>query len=182
MAATRADHEVRRRDRARDDRWIRDYLTRAPFGFLATVHDGQPFLNSNLFVFDEAAHSIYLHTARVGRTVVNVAQGGRVCFSVASMGRLLPADEALEFSVEYSGVVVFGTAESVDGPAEKRRFLERLLEKYATHLTPGRDYRPVTDRELERTAVHAVRIAEWSGKQKIASEDFPNAFRYPPSE
>jgi hypothetical protein len=31
-------------------------------------------------------------------------------WAVTEMGRLLPASEALEFSVEYAGVVVFGTA------------------------------------------------------------------------
>ena len=37
--------EVRRRDRAvTDDGWIRGLLHRAPFGTLATVRDGQPFV------------------------------------------------------------------------------------------------------------------------------------------
>ena len=43
-----------------------------PVGALATIHDGQPFINSNLFVYDEQAHCIYMHTARVGRTQANV--------------------------------------------------------------------------------------------------------------
>jgi len=77
-----------------------------PFGTLATVYEGQPFINTNLFVFDEAAHVIYMHTANVGRTRANVEAEERVCFSVSEMGRLLPADTALEFSVEYAGVVV----------------------------------------------------------------------------
>ena len=68
--------EVRRRDRAvADEGWIRDLLRRAPFGTLATARDGQPFLNTNLFVYDEAAHALYLHTARAGRT--RSARGSR---------------------------------------------------------------------------------------------------------
>jgi len=48
---------LRRRDRGKDDAWVRAFLTRAPWGYLATVgDDGQPYLNSNLFVFDEARH------------------------------------------------------------------------------------------------------------------------------
>lgn len=172
-----APHLVRRRDRAKDDAWIEESLGRAAYGFLASVHDGRPFLNSNLFVFDQATHSIYLHTARVGRTAVNAAGGGPAAFSVASMGRLLPAQEALEFSVEYSGVVAFGQLEAVEDVATKRWALELLLAKYAPLLQPGRDYRPVTDRELGRTAVHALRIESWSGKEKVAAEDFPGAYR-----
>lgn len=52
---------VRRADRAVTDKvWIRARLENAAMGFLATVSDGQPFLNSNLFVYDPAAHAIYL--------------------------------------------------------------------------------------------------------------------------
>ena len=107
---------VRRSDRqVEDEGWIRDYLHRAAFGALATVHDGQPFVNTNLYVYDEARHAIYLHTGRVGRTRGNVEADARVCFSISDIGRLLPADEALEFSVEYSGVTIFGRACVVEG-------------------------------------------------------------------
>ncbi|NJK79078.1 MAG: hypothetical protein HC914_03900 [Chloroflexaceae bacterium] len=55
--------EIRRRDRAvTDEAWIQALLHRAPFAALATVVDGQPFINSNLFVYDEAAACIYMHT------------------------------------------------------------------------------------------------------------------------
>ena len=37
-------------------------------GVLATVHDGQPCVNSNIFAYDEERNAIYLHTARSGRT------------------------------------------------------------------------------------------------------------------
>ena len=37
-------------------------------GVLATVHGDQPFVNSNIFVYDEDRHAIYLHPARTGRT------------------------------------------------------------------------------------------------------------------
>ena len=68
MPKEREIHEIRRRDRGKDDDWIRAYLHDAAFGFLATVDDGQPFLNSNLFVYVEEDHAIYLHTHRTGRT------------------------------------------------------------------------------------------------------------------
>jgi nitroimidazol reductase NimA-like FMN-containing flavoprotein (pyridoxamine 5'-phosphate oxidase superfamily) len=177
--AARPPHEVRRKDRAvEDETWIRAMLHRVPFGTLATVHDGQPFINTNLFVFDEAAHVIYMHTANVGRTRANVEAEGRICFSVGEMGRLLPADTALEFSVEYAGVVVFGRAAIVDDQEEARRALQLLLDKYFAHLRPGQDYRPITLEELARTAVYRISIEHWSGKRKEASADFPGAFLY----
>lgn len=176
----RGHNVVRRQDRAvSDEGWIRQFLHEAPFGFLATVSQGQPFLNSNLFVFDENRNAIYLHTARTGRTRSNLEAGGRACFSVSRMGRLLPASEALEFSVEFSGVVVFGRAGVVREDGEKEEALQLLLDKYFPHLKPGSHYRPITPDELERTSVYRLDIESWSGKEKAVGEDFPGAFMYP---
>lgn len=175
--------EPRRRDRATDDAWIRAFLARAPWGVLATVEGGRPFLNANLFVYDEARHALWTHTARVGRTRTNVEAAGQegapVAFSVSAMGRLLPAEEALEFSVEYAGVVILGRGRVVDDPEEKAYALQLILDRYAPHLRPGRDYRGITAEELRRTAVYRIDVEAWSGKQKAAPADFPGAFELP---
>lgn len=177
--ATLPNHHVRREDRAvTDEDWIRALLHRAPFGALATVNNGQPFINSNLFVYDEEKHVIYMHTARVGRTRANVEGEQKFCFSVSEMGRLLPADEALEFSVEYSGVTIFGRVAIVTDEAEARYGLQLLLDKYFPHLQPGQHYRPITLEELKRTSVYRLEIEQWSGKQKKVADDFPGAFFY----
>jgi nitroimidazol reductase NimA-like FMN-containing flavoprotein (pyridoxamine 5'-phosphate oxidase superfamily) len=171
--------QMRRSDRAvEDEGWIRALLHRAPVGVLATAYDGQPFVNSNLFVYDADAHAIYLHTARVGRTRTNVAHNERVCFTVYEVGRLLPADVALEFSVEYASVVVFGRASILSDESEATAALQLLLDKYFPHFQPGQDYRPITPEELKRTGVYRVDIDEWSGKKKEVEADFPGAFLY----
>lgn len=176
---TLAPNRVTRKDRAvEDDGWIKQALRHAPMGYLATLHGEQPFINSNLFVYDEQAHAIYMHTAKVGRTRAAVESAERVCFTVTSMGRLLPAPEALEFSVEYSGVVVFGTARIITSEAESMRALQLLLDKYAPHLTVGKDYRPPTHSEINRTTVYKIAIESWSGKKKEVAADFPGAYRY----
>jgi nitroimidazol reductase NimA-like FMN-containing flavoprotein (pyridoxamine 5'-phosphate oxidase superfamily) len=172
-------HHVRRSDRAVDDEnWIRSFLSRAAVGVLATAVDGQPFINSNLFVYDESREAIYIHTAKVGRTRANLEASAPICFSVSAMGRLLPADEALEFSVEYAGVAVFGQGIVVQEEAEKEYGLQRLLDKYCPHLKPGKDYREIIPDELERTSVFRIEIESWSGKRKEVKDDFPGAFWY----
>ena len=172
--------EMRRHDRGKDDVWIKAFLQAAPYGFMATVGDeGQPFLNSNLFVYDEEAHCIVLHTARTGRTRDNIDAHEKVCFSVAGMGRMLPADQALEFSVEYAGVVVFGTGRVITDLDEARDGLQMILDRYAPHLKPERDYRGITLDEMKRTATYRIDIEAWSGKQKQEAADFPGAYEMP---
>jgi nitroimidazol reductase NimA-like FMN-containing flavoprotein (pyridoxamine 5'-phosphate oxidase superfamily) len=170
---------IRRRDRAvEDDSWIEDFLRTAAVGVLATVHDGWPFVNSNIFVYEPAERAVYLHTARTGRTRANVEGDDRACFTVSTMGRLLPAATALEMSVEYAGVVVFGRVTVVTDPERQRWALGLLLDKYFPHLRPGRDYRPPTAEELARTSVYRLGVERWSGKRKEVAADFPGAFFY----
>lgn len=166
-----------------DDAWIEELLQRAPTGVLATAEmiqgEPQPFVSTLLFVYNSEQRAIYLHTAKRGRAFHNIHRNGsRVCFTVSEMGRLLPAKTALNFSVEYSSVVVFGSAALVEDPVEAECALQKLLDKYFPHLQPGRDYRAITESELQATAVYRVKIEEWSGKRKAVPEDFPGAFRY----
>ncbi len=177
--AGRTYSDVRRADRAvEDDAWIAEMLRTAPFAALATVSDGQPFINNNLFAFHEAARAIYMHTAALGRTRSNVEADERCCFSVSQMGRLLPHETALGMSVEYASVVVFGRASVIEDEGERERALLLLLDKYFAHLRPGVDYRAITPQELAITTVYRIDIDEWSGKRKQVELEFPGAFPF----
>ena len=80
--------------------------------------DGAPVALPRIYVFDENKEAIYVHGAFGGLTGQVLAQEGGedgvpMAVTVFEMGRLLPADEALEFGVEYASVVVSGTAREV---------------------------------------------------------------------
>lgn len=172
---------ARRRDRAVDDQvWIEDFLARAPMGTLAISSNGSVRQNSNIFVYDRRRQAIYFHTARLGQTRSDAEGGAEASFSAGVMGRLLPAKEALEFSVEYASVQAFGRVSVVEDREEIFEILQALLDKYAPHLLPGKDYSPSTDQDLRRTSVFRFDIESWSGKRKVVEEDFPGAYTYDP--
>lgn len=174
-----APNAVRRKDReVADDGWIREMLRTAPFGVLATTHDGQPFLNGNLFAYAADEHAIYMHTSHAGRTSSNVAAEERVCFTAFEMGRLLPAPRAFNLSVEYAGVVAFGRARVLQSEHAKRRGLDLLSRKYFAHLHPGVDYEPPSGDELALTNVYRIEVDSWSGKRKAVDHDYAGAFTY----
>lgn len=149
----------------RDDDWIRAFLRTAQVGHIASSRDGQPFLTPSLFWFDEENRQIIFHSNVTGRIRSNLESNPQVCFEASEMGRLLPSNVALEFSVQYRSVVVFGTVRLLTEPAEARRALYGFIQKYFPNMQAGKEYRPITDKELQRTSVYAIQIEEWSGKE-----------------
>jgi nitroimidazol reductase NimA-like FMN-containing flavoprotein (pyridoxamine 5'-phosphate oxidase superfamily) len=169
---------IRRKERGKDDAWIKAFLERAEFGTMATALGDQPFLVTRNFAYDKAAHAIYMHGAKKGRTYESAVDMPQVCFSASEAGRLLPGKRAMDLGTEFSGVVLFGRLQVVDGLAEARDGLQLLCDKYFPHLEPQVDYEPITDADLEVTAVLRIDIESWSGKESKAAEDFPGAYYF----
>lgn len=155
----------RRPEYQRDEEWIRSFLHKAQIGHIASAREGQPFLNPTTFWFDEEQHQIVFHSNLAGRIRSNIENSPRVCLEVSELGKLLPANVALEFSLQFRSVLVFGTARLLTEPEEARRALYGLIHKYFPAMTPGREFRKITDKELKRTSVYAIQIEEWSGKE-----------------
>lgn len=149
----------------RDDEWIRAFLRGAPVGHIASSRDGQPFLNPSTFWFDESNHQVIFHSNVAGRIRSNIEANPKVCFEASELGKMLPSNVALEFSLQFRSVVVFGTARLITDPAEARRVLYGLIQKYFPTMKAGHEFREITDKELRSTSVYAIQIEEWSGKE-----------------
>jgi nitroimidazol reductase NimA-like FMN-containing flavoprotein (pyridoxamine 5'-phosphate oxidase superfamily) len=149
----------------RDEKWIRAFLHEARVAHIASARDGQPFLTPSTFWFDEEHHQIVFHSNLAGRIRSNIDDNPKVCLEVSELGKMLPSNVALEFSLQYRSVVVFGSAHLVSDPPEARRVLYALIKKYFPLMTPGREFRQITDKELRATSVYAIQIEEWSGKE-----------------
>jgi nitroimidazol reductase NimA-like FMN-containing flavoprotein (pyridoxamine 5'-phosphate oxidase superfamily) len=158
-------NSIRRSELARDEAWIREFLSMAEVGHLATRWDEQPFITPLLFWYDDEAHAIYFHAATVGRLHANSQRHPRACFEACRTGRLLASNVALEFALQYESVIAFGDLRLVEDGEEARRALYALIAKYYPGMKPGVEYRPITEQELNRTAVYAMSISSWSGKR-----------------
>jgi nitroimidazol reductase NimA-like FMN-containing flavoprotein (pyridoxamine 5'-phosphate oxidase superfamily) len=158
-------NKMRHPEYSRDDDWIVDFLHRAQIGHIATLSEEQPYINPNLFWYDHEKHEIYFHSNVTGHVRSNAEQHPQVCFEASRMGKLLPSNIALEFSVQYESVIAFGEIRLLEDEAEKKRALYGLIEKYFPNMAPGEHYRPITENELKRTSVYAISIQSWSGKR-----------------
>jgi nitroimidazol reductase NimA-like FMN-containing flavoprotein (pyridoxamine 5'-phosphate oxidase superfamily) len=158
----------RRLEHVQDDAWIRDFLNRAQIGHIATRWDEQPFINPSTFWYDAERHEIIFHSNIVGRVRANSERHEQVCFEASEFGRLLPSNVALEFSIQYESVIAFGRIRILQDAEEKQRALYGLIGKYFPAMTAGREYRPITAKELKRTSVYAITVDSWSGKRNWA--------------
>jgi nitroimidazol reductase NimA-like FMN-containing flavoprotein (pyridoxamine 5'-phosphate oxidase superfamily) len=155
----------RRHHLTRNDDWIRSFLRTAQVGHIASSVDGQSFINPTIFWFDEENHQIAFHSNAAGRIRSNIESNPKVSMEASELGRLLPSNVALEFSLQYRSVLVFGTARVVTDPTEARRLLYGLISKYFPNMTAGKEYREITDKELRATSIYAIQIESWSGKE-----------------
>jgi nitroimidazol reductase NimA-like FMN-containing flavoprotein (pyridoxamine 5'-phosphate oxidase superfamily) len=149
----------------RDEDWIRAFLRVAKVGHIASAQDGQPFINPTTFWFDEEKYQIVFHSNLAGRLRSNIENNTKVCFEASELGKMLPANVALEFSLQFRSVIVFGTARLITGSEEARRVLYGLIHKYFPAMRPGNEFREITEKELKRTCVYAIQIESWSGKE-----------------
>ena len=139
----------------------------------------QPFLNMNLFVYDEAQQRhLHAHGAREPTRDAHRGQPARLLRRDRD-GSPAPAPTAKNFSVEYASVIVFGCGRVVDDSDEATYGLQCLMDKYAPHLQPGEDYRPSSARGAPDHQRLSHRHRGVVGQnQRSRPEDFPGAFTY----
>jgi uncharacterized protein len=124
---------VRRKDKEMSEAEVEALLRRAALAHFATMGaDGMPYVVPNLFVYEGG--KIYLHTtAAAGHFGTNVTQSPRISFAVSEMGEVFPYGEfECDTSVSYASIVGFGTIHIEADAADKARFFDRFLAKYAS--------------------------------------------------
>ncbi len=155
----------RRPEYIRKDEWIKEFLRDGKVAHIATLWDKQPFITPTTYYYDEAKNRIIFHSNINGRVRANVEKYPQVCAEVSELGKFLPSNIALEFSLQYRSVNVFGNAYLIENLEEQRDAMHHVIAKYFPELHNGRDYRPATEKELKRTSVYEIRIDTWSGKE-----------------
>lgn len=148
-----------------EEGWIKSLLHRGEIAHIASHWDLQPFLNPTTYYYDEAGHRLIFHSNIAGRIRANIERHPEVCVEVSEFGKLLPSNIALEFSLQYRSVIVYGKARIIEDENEKRDVLHKLIHKYFGDMQIDKDYRSATDKELKRTSVYEIQIDSWSGKE-----------------
>jgi nitroimidazol reductase NimA-like FMN-containing flavoprotein (pyridoxamine 5'-phosphate oxidase superfamily) len=132
-------------------------------GFICQVGfvvDGQPFVIPT--GYGRVGDNLYIHGSAASRMLRRVDEGVAVCLTVTLLDGLVLARSIFNHSMNYRSVVILGTANAVNDPAEKLEALRLLSE----HILPGRwvESRQPNERELKATLVMRLPIEEFSAK------------------
>lgn len=110
----------------------------------------------------EGQLTLYLHSAREGRKAAAFRRGGAVAFEMDCGHQLMRAEQACSYSCAYRSIMGSGTIRELTALEEKRTALNAIM----VHMT-GREWK-LPEEQVGRTAVFALRAAEWTGKSNQA--------------
>ena len=162
--ANRPSTEVRRQpERARYDRaTIDSILDEAFFCHLGFIHEGHPVVIPTIHV--RVGDRIILHGSPASRMMRALKAGAEVSIAVTLLDGLVLARSVFHHSMNYRSVVLFGSGEVIEDPAEKLEAMRVFTEK----ILPGRwdDARQPTDKEFKGTLMVAVPIDAASAKTR----------------
>jgi nitroimidazol reductase NimA-like FMN-containing flavoprotein (pyridoxamine 5'-phosphate oxidase superfamily) len=118
---------VRRANRAAYDRAIvHGILDEALIGALATVIDGEPFVQPMIHARD--GEDIILHGSTANRMLGALATGARACLSVTIVDGLILGRIVQDHSFQYRSVSVHGACREITDPREKRERMRKVFD------------------------------------------------------
>ena len=153
------NRKMRRKDRQMPQDAAVELLQHGEYGVLSSVdQDGQPYGVPLNYAFD-GNDRIYFHCAKEGHKLDNLRSNPKVSFTIVGNHQIMD----WTFSTAYESVILFGTAEEVEGD-EKYLALKMLAQKFSP------DYMTEFEKGIEKamvpTAVVKINILQISGKER----------------
>lgn len=149
---------MRRKDREMDSGSAEKVLEKGSFGVLSVLGtDGFPYGVPVNYVIKDGF--IYIHCAKEGKKLDDIAVNPRVSFTVVTRSEIL----SHKFSTDYESVVVFGEASEYKGEG-KGSILFEFIRKYSReYLDEGSQY---VERMKDSTSLIRVSIDRLTGKRR----------------
>ena len=139
-------------------------------GFVAHVgfiEDGLPYVIPLSYHYEgQQSDRIYLHGSSRSRALELLATGAPVCVTVTLTDGLVYSRKAMNHSMNYRSVVLFGTAREITDHDEKFTLFDRMVQRYFPNRLLERDYNPPPASDLGVTALVEVQIEDWNAKAR----------------
>jgi nitroimidazol reductase NimA-like FMN-containing flavoprotein (pyridoxamine 5'-phosphate oxidase superfamily) len=150
-------------------------LDAMPHCHVAYVHEGKPVVTPTMQWRDGGR--VFWHGSSASR-MIRATEAHDVCLCVSIIDGLVLARSAYNYNLNHRSVMVFGVAQRITDPEEKRAQLARFVNR----VVPGQwdRLRPVTDQELKATTLMSMSLTEASAKVRTGQpEDEPEDYNFP---
>lgn len=147
---------MRRHDRQVSSEEAFNILKESEYAVLSTIgEDGYPY--GVAVSFAVTSDAIYIHSARTGHKLDNIAFSDKVSVTAVKSTDIIPSD----FTTNFESASVFGIAKIIEGE-EKMKALKLLIEKYSPGFEESGDRYIASDHH--KTAMIKVTIDKITGK------------------
>ena len=152
-----------------------EILTQGVVAHVGFVEDGIPYVIPLSYHYDEGApESIYLHGSIRSRAMAILGSGEPVCVTVTLTDGLVYSRKAMNHSMNYRSVVLFGKGSEVTDEREKFNLFDAMVQRYFPGRMVGTDYNTPPPADLGVTALVKVAIEEWNGKRRVGPPTGPD--------
>ena len=152
-----------------------EILSQGMVAHLGFIQDDVPFVIPFTYHYDaESPDSIYLHGSIRSRALKHLATGAPVCVTVTLTDGLVYSRKAMNHSVNYRSVTLFGRAREVTDETEKFELFDQMVQRYFPGRTVGEDYYAPPSPDLGVTALVEVKIDEWNAKARRGAPTGPD--------
>ena len=104
--------------------------------------------------------TLYFHSAKEGRKLDVIGRNPLACFEMDCSHRLVEAEEACGYTMEYESIIGSGKIYICSEKSEKITALRLLMQKYAK----GREF-SFPDHAIDRVTVFRLDVAEFAAKR-----------------
>ena len=152
-----------------------EILSQGYVAHVGFIEDGIPYVIPLSYHYDkDAPESIYLHGSIRSRAMKILASGETVCVTVTLTDGLVYSRKAMNHSMNYRSVVLFGKGREVADENEKFDLFDSMVQRYFPGRTVGEDYNIPPSADLGVTALVEVTIEDWNGKRRIGPPTGPD--------
>jgi nitroimidazol reductase NimA-like FMN-containing flavoprotein (pyridoxamine 5'-phosphate oxidase superfamily) len=152
-----------------------EILSQGKVAHVGFVEEGQPIVIPMSYHYNlEEPHLLYLHGSIRSRLLQQAGEGAPVCVTVTLTDGLVYSRKAMNHSMNYRSVVLFGQAREITDEAEKFQLFDNMVQRYFPGRTVGRDYFAPSSDDLKVTRLVEVTIEEWNAKARRGGPTGPD--------
>jgi nitroimidazol reductase NimA-like FMN-containing flavoprotein (pyridoxamine 5'-phosphate oxidase superfamily) len=152
-----------------------EILSSGMVAHIGFIEEGLPYVIPLTYHYDgQSPDRLYLHGSIRSRAMEVLASGAPVCVTVTLADGLVYSRKAMNHSMNYRSVVLFGTAREVTDPDIKFELFDQMVQRYFPDRLLERDYNPPPASDLGVTSLVEVQIEEWSAKARRGGPTGPD--------